>query len=176
MEAATAPTIDEVAAQRNLKRAGLSQQTKDYSSDQLDRAQNASGDMTGEALRRHIMGNGRSTTSKPRAKYSDRIVAIRDVANKTAEHGLAFAAPVIPAQVDRIVRLVKGDPYGDGQPLAGMTKTDAQKVARDGGRVPSARTVGEWKRGKRSIANDTTLDNRRIIAVCVAMQKVDAAA
>lgn len=176
MEAATAAPA-KADVESTLKRAGISTDPKGYTEDQIARAAAAPADMTGDKLRRHIMGNGEGKPApKPRSKYNDRIVAIRDAANKLAESGLPFAAPVIPAQVARIVKLVSGDPFSDGQPLAGMTKTDAQKVAKSGGRVPSARTVGEWKRGKRSIANDTTLDNRRIIAVCVAMQKVDAAA
>lgn len=160
-----------------LQKAGLTTDVKGYTQSQLERAKDADLSMPAERLRAHIMGNGDGKPApQPRSKYNDRIVAIRDAANKLAESGLPFAAPVIPAQVQRIAKLVKGDPFSDGQPLAGMTKTDAQKVAKSGGRVPSARSVGEWKRGKRSIANDTTLDNRRIIAVCVAMQKVDAAA
>lgn len=166
-------TEDLSGAAEALKRAGLSQDTSSYEPEQLQRAAAAPAEMSGRKLADEIMGRGRSgKPAKPRAKYSDLEQAVRERANKTAEGGKPFAAPVLAAQVRRILKAMGGatDPFAEGQPLHGIKVGDAREVAKNGGRSVSTRSVGEWKRSKRAIADDQTLDNRRIVAICVALR------
>lgn len=109
-------------------------------------------------------------------KYSEMEISIRDRANELAASGKPFAAPIIPAQVRRVLKAMGvSDPFAKGAPLEGMKVGEAIEVAKNGGRSISTKGVGEWKRAQPKIANDVTLDNRRIVAICVALRAEDRA-
>lgn len=63
MSSTAAPSKTE-AIKASLKKAGLSQDLRSYTSVQLDRAANC-GDLVGESLRRHIMGRPEEESMKP---------------------------------------------------------------------------------------------------------------
>ena len=117
------------------------------------------------------------TKKTKRPQYTEAEVSIRDAARKLTE-GKPLANPIRGAQVRVYLRAAKGstaDPFAEGGPLAGMKVTDARKVARDGGKGISTRSVGEWRKGKKRSIGNSCLDNNRVV-VALALAAQDAAA
>jgi len=117
-----------------------------------------------------------AATKAKRPKYTEGEISIRDAARKLAA-GKALANPIRAAQVRVYLRAAKGctaDPFAEGGPLAGMKVGDARKVARDGGKGISTRSVGEWRKGKRSTIGNSALDNNRVVvALALAVQETE---